>query len=140
MMLLSIIINVLLIGLGILHFNWAFGGEFGFSESLPTKENGERVLNPKKKDSTIVGIGLTAFGFFYVFISGLLNLNLPEWLLNYVGWIIPILFLLRAIGDFKYLGFFKSIRKTVFGKLDTKFFSPLCLLIAILGILILLIN
>lgn len=48
-MLLSIIINVLLIGLGILHFNWAFGGEFGFSESLPTKENGERVLNPKKK-------------------------------------------------------------------------------------------
>ncbi|WP_308990526.1 DUF3995 domain-containing protein [Mariniflexile litorale] len=122
--------------LGIIHFNWLMGGEFGFSESLPTKENGERVLNPKKIDSAIVGIGLIAFGIFYLLKSGFIDYNSPEWIMKYGSWIIPIIFLLRAIGEFKYVGFFKSIKKTDFGKLDTELFSPLCLIIGILGIII----
>jgi len=63
-MILSILLSLILIGLGIIHFNWVIGGKYGFTESLPTKENGERVLNPKKIDSSIVGIGLTTFGLF----------------------------------------------------------------------------
>jgi len=135
-MILSILISIILIGLGLIHFNWVIGGKFGFSESLPTKENGERVLNPKKIHSTIVGIGLTAFGIFYILKSGLIEYNLPEWIMKYVGWIIPILFLLRAIGEFKYIGFFKSVKSTDFGKLDYKLFSPLCLIIGIFGMII----
>jgi hypothetical protein len=135
-MILSILLSIILIGLGLIHFNWVVGGKFGFAESLPTKESGERVLNPKKIDSAIVGIGLTAFGIFYVLKSGLFEYNLPEWIMKYGSWIIPIIFLLRAIGEFKYIGFFKSIKKTDFGKLDTKFFSPLCLIIGIFGIII----
>lgn len=135
-MILSILLSLILIGLGLIHFNWVIGGKFGFSESLPIKENGERVLNPKKIDSAIVGIGLTAFGIFYVLKSGLFVYDLPEWIMKYGGWIIPIIFILRAIGEFKYVGFFKSIKKTDFGKLDTKLFSPLCLIIGILGIII----
>ena len=49
-----------------IHLNWVIGGKFGYVESLPTKENGERVLNPKKIDSAIIGIGLIAFGIFYM--------------------------------------------------------------------------
>ena len=135
-MVLSILLSIILLGLGVIHFNWVLGGKFGFLESLPTKENGERVLNPKKIDSAIVGIGLTAFGVFYVLNSGVIEYNLPERIMKYGGWIIPILFLLRAIGEFKYIGFFKRIKKTDFGKLDTKLFSPLCLIIGIFGILI----
>ncbi len=139
-MILSVLLSIILIGLGFIHFNWVIGGKFGFVESLPTKESGERVLNPKKIDSAIVGIGLTVFGIFYIFKSGLIAYNLPEWIMKYGGWIIPLLFILRAIGEFKYVGFFKSVKKTDFGKLDTKFFSPLCLVIGIFGILIQLIK
>lgn len=135
-MILSILLSLILIGLGMIHFNWVVGGKFGFPESLPTKESGERVLNPKKIDCAIVGIGLTAFGIFYLFKSGLLEYNLPEWIMKYGSWIIPIIFLLRAIGEFKYVGFFKSVKKTDFGKLDTKLFSPLCFIIGIFGIII----
>lgn len=123
-----------------IHLNWVIGGKFGYVESLPTKENGERVLNPKKIDSAIIGIGLIAFGIFYMIESGLIEYNLPEWIIKYGSWIIPIIFLLRAVGEFKYVGFFKSVRKTDFGKLDTKLFSPLCLIIGILGIIIQLIK
>lgn len=135
-MILSILLSIILIGLGLIHFNWVIGGKFGFAESLPTKESGERVLNPKKIHSTVVGIGLTTFGIFYILKSGFIEYNLPEWFMKYGSWIIPILFLLRAIGDFKYIGFFKSVKSTDFGKLDYKLFSPLCLIIGITGMII----
>lgn len=135
-MILSILLSIIFISLGMIHFNWVIGGKFGFSESLPTKENGERVLNPKKTDSAIVGMGLTAFGIFYLFRSGIMGYELPDWMVQFGGWIIPIIFLLRAVGEFKYVGFFKRIKTTAFGKLDTRFFSPLCLIIGVLGIII----
>ena len=135
-MILAILLSIILIGLGLIHFNWVVGGEFGFSESLPTKESGERVLNPKRIDSAIVGIGLTAFGCFYLIKSGIIGYELPEWVMKYGGWIIPIIFVIRAIGEFTYVGFFKSVKNTEFGKWDSKLFSPLCLAIGIGGILI----
>jgi hypothetical protein len=135
-MILSILLSVILFGLGMIHFNCVIGGKFGFAESLPTKESGERVLNPKRIDSAIVGFGLTAFGIFYLFKSGLIQYNLPEWIMNFGSWIIPLIFLMRAGGEFKYVGFFKKVKKTYFGKLDTKFFSPLCLIIGLAGIII----
>ena len=135
-MIVSILLSFILIALGLIHFNWAIGGQFGFAESLPTKESGESVLHPKKLDSALVGIGLTAFGIFYIFKSGLFEYNLPLWITNYISWIIPLIFLLIAIGEFKYIGFFKSIKKTDFGKLDTKLLSHLCLIIEIFGIVV----
>ena len=135
-MILSILLCIIFTALGLIHFNWIIGGKFGFEKSLPTKENGERVLNPKKIDSAIVGIGLTVFGVFYLIKSGLLEFNIPDWMMKYGGWIIPTIFLLRAMGEFKYVGFFKKIKDTEFGKWDSKLFSPLCLFIGICGVLI----
>lgn len=132
----SLLLCVVFMILALIHFNWFFGGKFGFSESLPTKENGVRVLNPKKTESAIVGIGLLVFSLFYLLKSGLIQVHLPNWIILYLGWIISIIFLLRAIGEFKYVGFFKKIKNTKFGKLDTKLFSPLCLGISIIGVLI----
>lgn len=120
--------------LAAIHFYWALGGDWGFAHALPTTEQGERVLNPTKLESALVGLGLTAFGLFYLIKSGFISVHLPHWIEQLGGWIIPAIFLLRAIGDFKYAGFFKSIRQTDFGTLDTMFYSPLCLLIALLGI------
>jgi hypothetical protein len=104
-MILSILLSIIFFVLGIIHLNWVIGGKFGFMESLPTKESGERVLNPKKNDSGIVGIGLIGFGLFYLMKVDLINFNQPDWILKYGSWIIPSIFILRAIGEFKYVGF-----------------------------------
>lgn len=138
-MILSLSLTCIFFLLSAIHFNWVFGGTFGFDVSIPTKETGERVLNPKKIDSAIVALGLLAFGLFYLLNSNLINYELPSWIIRYASWMIPVIFLLRALGDFKYVGFFKKVRSTPFGKFDTKFFSPLCLVIGFLGILITLI-
>ena len=39
---------------------------------------------------------------------------------------------LRAIGDFRYVGFFNRVRDTGFARLDTLAYSPLCAGLAVL--------
>ena len=38
--------------------------------------------------------------------------------------------LARAVGEFKYVGFFKRVRGSRFARLDTLLYSPLCLLLS----------
>ena len=135
-MTLAIILSIIFFILGILHLNWAFGGKFGFDKALPRKENGERVFTPKKYHSGLVGLGLIAFGLFYLSDSGLVYSDLPSWILKSGRWIIPIIFILRATGDFNSIGFFKKIKNTEFANWDTKLYSPLCLVIGLLGLII----
>ncbi len=118
-----------------IHFYWAVGGKWAFHHVLPTNEQGERVLHPKNRDSVIVGLALFLFAVVYFAKTALFNLSTGKDMLVWAGWIIPAIFLLRAIGDFKYVGFFKKVKSTTFGKADTKLFSPLCLAIGIAGIL-----
>ena len=122
--------------LAILHFYWAAGGKWGLNAALPANEQGKPVLTPGPLACMVVGIGLSAFAVFYLIKSGTLQLPLPNWLLQSAGWIIPSVFLLRAIGDRKFVGFFKTIKDTEFGRMDTKFFAPLCLFLAVTGYLI----
>jgi len=136
MLILYIVLIIIFMLLGILHFSWALGSSWGFNNALPTNEAGVKILNPRKLDCAFVGIGLSAFAFFYLHKAGVLTFYMPDWISNCLSWIIPSIFILRAIGDFKYVGFFKKIKQTDFGKLDTRFFSPLCLLIGLTGILI----
>ena len=40
---------------------------------------------------------------------------------------LAFVFIGRAIGDMRYVGFFKRVRGTRFARLDTRVYSPLCL-------------
>ena len=131
---LSISLSIVFLILGAVHFYWVMGGEWGFDKAIPTRQNGEKVFNPKKFDSAVVGVGLTLFSVFYLLKSELLNVHAPSWIFTYIGWIIPIIFILRAMGDFNYVGFFKKLKSTEFAKSDSKLFSPLCLMIGLIGI------
>ena len=42
-----------------------------------------------------------------------------------------LLLLLRAIGDFHLVGFFKTVRGSRFAWLDSSLYSPLCLALAL---------
>jgi hypothetical protein len=132
-MTLSFLLSLTLIGLALIHFNWVLGGKWGFEAALPTNEAGKRVLNPKKLDSLIVALCLAFFGAFYLFQGVFTEFQIPIWLTTYGGWIIPVIFLFRAVGDFVYVGFFKTIKTTPFAKMDTELFSPLCLFLALAG-------
>jgi len=133
----SILLFLIFLFISSIHFYWAFGGQKGSDEVLPTKDdNTTKVLNPTTGSTLIVAFGLLGFGLFILSMSGLTTFSVPNWLTKYGLWTIGGVFTLRAIGDFKYVGLFKKIKQTTFGKNDTKYFTPLCLMIVILTIIL----
>jgi hypothetical protein len=136
---LSIVLSVIFLTLSAIHIHWALGGKWGFKNAIPTKENGDLVMKPRTMDSIMVAVYLGLFAFFYATKTNICSVSLPEWT-TYFLWIIPTLFLLRAIGEFKYVGFFRKVNSTVFSKWDKKLFSPLCLAISVIGFCIVLFN
>lgn len=133
---LSIILLLIFSSLGFIHLYWLLGGKWGLEKVIPTKDNQKTTISIPKFATLIVALVLLLFGLIYLFKFEFINVQIPNWIANYVYWIIPAIFILRAIGDFKYVGFFKKIKNTKFAKADSKWFSPLCLIIGIFGILI----
>ena len=67
---------------------------------------------------------------------GLIAFETPQWLYKYGLWIVASIFAFKSIGDINYVGYFKKIKQTKFGKNDTKCFSALCLTIGLLTIIL----
>lgn len=132
---LSILLFLVFVVLGGFHFYWFFGGKFGFAKVIPSKGEKPNSLSIPKFATLIVAFVLSSFGLLYLLKVDFIRLQLPTWITDYAYWVIPSIFLLRAIGEFNYVGFFKKIKGTEFANADSKMFSPLCLLIAVAGIL-----
>lgn len=128
----SIILVIVFSALAGLHIYWAIGGHWGIENAAPVNEQGKKFLNTGTVPSLIVAAGLTLFGLYY--------LILPSGMFGFAGWVIPSIFLIRAIGDFRYVGFTKKVKSSTFAELDTKFFSPLCVVIAALGFVVRFLN
>ncbi|NME67937.1 DUF3995 domain-containing protein [Flammeovirga aprica] len=133
---LSSLLVLLFTFLGGIHFYWLFGGKWGVHKVIPTKANEATAFETPPIATFMVGMILFSFGLIY-FLK--LNLFIPpvsEEILRYGYWGIPFIFILRAIGEFNYVGFFKRVRGTEFAEADTKFFSPLCLGVGVIGLMI----
>ena len=135
-MILSLGLVIVFVGLGLIHIFWLAGGKWGLSQAIPADPDGVKVMQPGWSATLMVGLGLFGFALFYGLRSGMVDFLTPDWVLKYIGWVIPGIFLFRAVGDFRYVGFFKRIRNTEFGRWDSRLFSPLCLAIAVVGITI----
>ena len=139
----TIIIAIILIAIFLflsgLHVYWGFGGKWGNGAVIPTKDDNTKVMIPGPLPTFIVALGLLSFGA-VVFLSitelDFKTVFLLEIVHNYGLWVIASIFILRAIGDFNYVGFFKKNKKTKFGFNDTKYYSPLCLTIGILTLIL----
>ncbi len=137
---LSIILFLIFTILGGFHFYWFFGGIWGLKKVIPTKHKEANNMSIPKLATLMVGLLLVFFGLIYLVKSEIIYLQIPNWVTLYAYWFIPSVFVLRAIGEFNYVGFFKKIKNTEFGKTDSKIFSPLCMGIGIIGIVIQLIG
>jgi len=123
------ILSILALSLiGLLHFYWAMGGEAGMDIAVPTKD-GNRLINPGKIATVIVGIAL--FGFAYIaYILYFYDLSSSAYRDYFIicGWILSGIFTLRGIGEFNAVGLFKKIKSSEFAYYDTRFYTPFALL------------
>lgn len=132
---LGILLAVIFAVLSFFHLYWATGGRFGFNAAIPS-DGGKNIFNPSPFVTILVAAALFAV---MLVVLGRLQIwggFVPSWIFYSGTWVISLLFMLRAIGDFRYVGFFKSVTDTDFARWDTILFSPLCLFISIVAILI----
>ena len=123
----------LLLIISLIHVYWSAGGRRGLNESLP-QSNGPKAFRPGRFATGIVALIFGCVAFFYLYKIGWLtslDILIPDWLSRYGLWSLAGVFLLRAIGEFRYVGFFKRVKNSRFAELDTKFYSPLCLLLSV---------
>ena len=125
---------VIVLLLAAVHVYWAAGGKAGKAAAIPTAE-GRAVLKPSAFSTAMVAVGLCVIAAFLALRIGWLKVlgfagdnNFAE----IAAWVFAAMFALRAIGDFRYVGFFKRIRDTRFARLDTLPYSPLCAVLAVL--------
>ena len=114
-----------------LHFYWAAGNRKGVSSAVPTRD-GRPLFKPSSLATASVGVALLLAAALSLEYTGVLALSLPPWLTLFGMWTLGVVFLVRAVGDFRYVGFFKRYTGTRFARLDTRFYSPLCLLLSAL--------
>ena len=121
------ILTYIMMLLALIHFYWAFGGKFGLDKALPTDAEGNRLLNPSKFITFVVGFILLGFSY----VSYKLYTGDESPIIVYAGYGLSILFFLRSVGDFNLVGLFKKVKSTEFSKYDTWVYIPLCLFISI---------
>jgi glucan phosphoethanolaminetransferase (alkaline phosphatase superfamily) len=118
------------------HFYWAMGGKVGIDVVLPSNTEGSKSLNPSTFMTVTVAFVFLGFAIFYLIKGHLIELKLPQLINNYGLFAFTSVLLIRAIGDFKYAGFFKKIKNTPFAKYDTTYYSPLCLYLGLSSLVI----
>jgi len=106
-----------------LHFYWAVFGTGEGSAAIP-EVDGVPAFKPSKGATAAVGLALLG--------TAAIVLLHVELLLAGAAAVL----VLRAIGDFRLVGFFKRVKGSKFARMDTLLYSPLCLALgAALGLL-----
>ncbi len=126
----AIVLMAVFLSLSLVHVYWLLGGRAGQLVAIPERD-GKPVFQPSAVATLVVALVLALCAILIAATGGLLALPLPDRVLLWLTRTLALGLLLRAIGDFRLVGFFKRIRDTRFARLDTAVYSPLCLVLAV---------
>lgn len=127
----ALAVAAVLLVLAALHVFWAFGGKTTTVAAIPEAE-GRPLFTPSRASTLAVAVGLAAAALVALVQGGTVAVPFGQALLFRLGaGFLALLFAARAIGERRYLGFFKRVKGTGFATWDTWLFSPLCLLLAL---------
>jgi hypothetical protein len=115
--------------LGLVHVYWALGGRSGRAAAVPSV-GGRPLFSPSPLGTLLVAAALLIAALVIAGTIGWLGEIVPAKVFRMLALAISLVFLLRAIGDFRHVGFFKPAGESAFAYWDTRFYSPLCLFVS----------
>ncbi|QCI65210.1 DUF3995 domain-containing protein [Phreatobacter stygius] len=119
-----------------LHGYWALGGQAGLQAAIPSLE-GRPSFVPGQSLTALVAVLIAGLGVLFLLAGGVIRLGLlPPILPTIAIGLAGLAFISRAIGDFNLVGFFKKPNGSVFARLDTAYYSPLCLFLGMTAIIL----
>jgi hypothetical protein len=126
----AIVSVTLLVLIAAIHIYWALGGRAGKSAAIPERD-GRPVFQPGAVTTLFVAVALLIAAAIVAIQAGLIWRGAFQPYVRILSVALAVIFLARAVGDFRYVGFFKRIVESRFARLDTYVFSPLCVLMAV---------
>jgi len=127
---LAVLLTVVFTSIALLHVYWALAGGGAAAAAGVPSVDGEPLFRPSPGATLVVAAALFTAAFVIAGAVGWLGSTIPASVFRTLTLGIAIVFLARAIGDLKYVGFFKSVTGSGFAYWDTRLYSPLCLFIA----------
>jgi hypothetical protein len=116
----------ILVTLAAVHAYWAGGGHQLKSAAIPERE-GEALFAPSVVGTALVALALFAAALLIALRLGVIVVPIPAIVSTVDCWLLAAIFIMRAIGEFRYVGFFKRVTRSRFARWDTALYSPLCL-------------
>jgi Protein of unknown function (DUF3995) len=116
--------------LAAVHVYWAFGGRFAKVAAIP-ELRGSPSFVPGRITTLLVACCLFACAALIGAATGFIDAPVPAIVIQWGCFGLALLLLLRAIGDFRLVGFFKTVRGSRFAWLDSALYSPLCVALAV---------
>lgn len=102
----------------------------GLKAAVPSVD-GRPLFVPSRGATLAVAGALVLFALLVSATGGLIDTGLGRGVLVALTYALALGLLARAVGDFRYVGFFKRVRGTRFARLDTLVYSPMCGLLAL---------
>jgi hypothetical protein len=112
--------------LSALHLYWLASGR-GPSTAVVPEVGGRPAFVPGMAATLAVAAALAGAAAIVLTRAGVWRASpLPATLSYWGTWVLVVVFLGRAVGDFRLVGFTKRVRGTAFARWDTALYSPLC--------------
>lgn len=126
--------------LGLVHVYWALGGRLGLQATLPQlpvppgqRQPGEpaqrNAFTPTPSATLAVAAALLGLALAVALRGGLSGTPVQHIALRLVLGAAALVFVARAVGDFRLVGFFKRVKGSAFARMDSRLYSPLCVLL-----------
>ncbi len=127
---LALAVSLVFVALALWHVRMAFLPSSVESGAVPSV-SGKPLFVPGARATLAVAAVLLSFACLVAATGGLVNVGISGRILAWLCYALALGLCARAIGEFKYVGFFKRVRGSQFARLDTLVYSPLCVLLAI---------
>lgn len=123
---------VAIAAISVVHVYWASGGRRGVYRALPQTVDGRIVRVPGRIGTLAVAAAFAAMAVVVAVRGHIIDSDLGGGrVAGVLGWLVAALFVMRAVGDGRYVGFLKRVRGTPFARADTALYSPLSLAIGL---------
>lgn len=127
---LPLAVSIVFVLLALWHLWMALRPSAGLKAAVPSVD-GRPLFVPSRGATLAVAAALVVFAVLVSATGGLVDTGLARGVLVALSYALALGLLARALGDFRYVGFFKRVRGTRFARMDTFVYSPACALLAL---------